>query len=106
MFLTTVDLAKLFKHYFLSTATESSAYQFSRIESDGVSAAFSYSWFEDEFHDVEIRQLLLPECRWLIVTDHPNTIYDWLLEDKRFCNIRWYTRPQWESDKVWQETPW
>ena len=106
VFLTAADLAKLFKHYFLSTATENSTYQFSPIESDGIRSAFSYSWFEDDFHDVEIQQLLLPECRWLIVTDHPNTIYDWLVEDKRFCNIRWYTRSKWESDKVWQDTPW
>ena len=105
-FLTTSDIADLFRQYFLSTESEYSSFKFSPLRSDGVRTVFEYSWFEDNFHDVEIRQLLLPECRWLIVTDHPFTIYDWLVADKKFCNIRWYSEEQWQSGKKWQETPW
>ncbi len=104
--LSTGDLAIMFQSYLRSQENDYLTYKFRSLYSDGFTYTFEYSWFEDNYHKVEITFLGEPNCRWLIVTGTTFQIYDWLLAGNRFCDIRWYTRDQWIQSKIWQATPW
>lgn len=100
------NLATEFQKALLTRNSEYVKYKFDRFHSEGNFTKFSYSWYEDNFHSVEISSIESSHRRWLIVTDTPYVIHDWLADDDRFCDIRWYTEEQWNSNKRWQETPW
>ncbi|MBX3242960.1 MAG: ferredoxin [Acidobacteria bacterium] len=100
------DLAIDFQNYLRSRTNEYLTYKFTKTVTDGEKTSFSYSWYEDNFHKIEFHFLGLPECRWLIVSDTFFTVYDWLVDDGRFCNQRWYTKEQWNTSKEWQDIPW
>lgn len=104
--LNTQDLAASFEKYFLSRQSEYSTYKFkNRISVNGVTT-FEYSWFEDNFHKVEVFPINDAGSRWLVVSDTPFQIYDWLFAEGRFCDIRCYTEEEWKGTKNWRETPW
>jgi hypothetical protein len=109
------ELAAAFQEYLRSLDRHWLSYEFTPIEAEGATAAFSYSWFQSNFHPVEIRAITLPDCRWLLrhsPVEKPgsrgvsNDVNDWLNSDARFCRVRWYTKEQWNGSKQWQETPW
>lgn len=109
------DLAFAFQEHLRSLNQDWLSYQFTPLVEDGPTAAFSYSWFENNFHPIEFRSINLLERRWLVWHSPlekagsrgvSNQLDDWLKNDTRFWNIRWYTEKQWNSSKEWQETPW
>lgn len=104
--LTTEDLAGLFEQYILAQQSEYFPCKVTDKESVAERTRFSYSWFEDNFHPVEIVLIGELGCRWLVVSDTPFKIYDWLVAEARFGDIRCYTELQWRDSKEWQETPW
>jgi hypothetical protein len=109
------DLAFAFQEYLRSLNRHWFSYEFTPVMVDGPTAAFSFSWYESNFHPMEFRTVSLPDFRWL-VRHSPNEkagsrgvandVDDWLKKDARFCKVRWYTEAQWHGSKDWQETPW
>ncbi len=100
------DLATDFQRYLRSEQNEYVTYRFTPISSNGETTSFSYAWYEDDFHPVEFHFLGLPNHRWLVVSNTSFHVHDWLAAGDKFCNIRWYTKEQWNSSRDWQETPW
>jgi len=100
------QVGDLFQKHVRSFGNQYLTYRFTRLVDSPTRASFSYSWFEDIFHPVEFFFIDLPECRWLVVSDVTFALYDWLIAENRFCNVRWYTEMQWNGSKEWQETPW
>ncbi len=87
-------------------------YRFKEIQGRGQTASFGYSWFEDNFHPVEI--LRSTEIGWLLRHSPENEvgcrgvsiqIDDWLKQDGRFQNIRWFTESGLKSSGVGNATP-
>jgi hypothetical protein len=109
------DLAVAFQEYLRSLNRHWLSYEFKPIVEEGATAAFSFSWYQSNFHPIEFSTVLMPHCRWLVrhspnekagsrgVSNH---VDDWLKSDSRFCQIRWYSEEQWNGPKDWQETPW
>lgn len=101
------DLATDFQDYLRSVeSVRGTRHKFTKVLSNGEKTSFSFSWFENNFHHIEFHFLGLPECRWLVVSDATFSVYDWLVDDGRFFNQRWYTNQQWNTKKEWQDTPW
>ncbi len=98
------DLATAFQQFVRSW--ESTSAKFTQLHSNGERVHLSYAWFEKDFHRVELEFIGNDHARWLIVSDTPFHVYDWLASDARFCNIRWYTQEEWNTRGTWQETPW
>jgi hypothetical protein len=112
--MTPANLARAFQDY-LSSHNQGPSDRFTPTVEDNLTARFSYSWFEDNFHPIEFRSIKLPDCRWLIQHSSveklgsrsvSNQLDDWLKNDDRFCSIRWYSQDQWHGSQQWQETPW
>ena len=109
------DLAVAFQKYLHSLNRHWLSYEFTPIVADAATAAFSFSWYQRNFHPIEFRAVNLPGCRWLVRHSTiekagsrgvSNDVDDWLKSDARFCDVRWYTEQQWNGSKEWQETPW
>jgi hypothetical protein len=78
-------------------------------------AAFSYSWYENNYHTVEILHLGEADREWLVrhsptervgsqaVSVH---VHDWLISDGRFCLVRWYAAEDWKAEGSWRSMPW
>jgi hypothetical protein len=64
--MTARDLALAFQEYLRSLNQDWLSYRFTPIVESGTTAAFSYSWFKDNFHPLEFRCVNLPDCRWLV----------------------------------------
>ena len=113
--ITPQELALAFQEYLRSLNRHWLSYEFTPIEVEGVTAAFSFSWYQRNFHAIEFRAVNLPECRWLVRHSPSelvgsravsNQVDDWLKHDAKFCKVRWYTAEKWNGSKEWQETPW
>jgi hypothetical protein len=109
------DLALAFQEYLRSLNRHWLSYEFTPVVAAGPTAAFSFSWYQRNFHPIEFRSVSLPDCRWLVRVSPnekagsrgmSNDVDDWLKKDARFCKVRWYTEAQWNGSKDWQETPW
>jgi hypothetical protein len=110
--MTPANLARTFQEYSLR---QGPPLRFTPTVEDNLAAEFSFAWFEDNFHPIEFRSINLPDCRWLIQHSPVEKLGsrsvsyqldDWLKNDDRFCNIRWYSQDQWHGSRQWQETPW
>jgi hypothetical protein len=103
------ELALAFQEYLHSLNRHWLSYEFTPIVVKGESAAFSYSWFQGDYHPIDFCAILLPDCRWLIRHSGgrgvSNDVDDWLKRDARFCKVRWYADGQWDGANPWQETP-
>ncbi len=113
--MTPAQLVAAFQNHLRALHQEWLCYRFTPTIEGEMTAAFSYSWFEDNFHPIEVRSINLRDCRWLIWHSPiekagsrgvSNQLDDWLKSDRRFCCIRWYTQEQWNGLRQWQETPW
>ena len=100
------DIVEALKSYLSTFNSEHFPSKFTPTLTDGAKASFSFSWYENDFHKVEISFIGQSEARWLIVTDAPFQVHDWLVSDARFSQIRWYTENQWMKSRKWQNTPW
>ncbi|MDB4957515.1 MAG: hypothetical protein JWO36_5084 [Myxococcales bacterium] len=72
-------------------------------------ASLEVSWFQANFHRVEIRSD--PKSgRWVLQHFGPprlsDTLHDWLTADDAFDDVRWQTAEQWRSRGPSQPTPW
>jgi hypothetical protein len=90
-------------------------YKFTPIVHLNGSASFSYSWFRENYHRVNILENDDDNGRWLVHHSPEekagsrgvsNQLEDWLLADGRFCSFRWYSAEEWNGSKTWQETVW
>jgi hypothetical protein len=109
------DLAIAFQEYLCSLNRHWLTYEFTPIVADGATAAFSFSWYQSNFHPIEFCVIRVPDCRWLIRHSQvekagsrgvSNDVDDWLKSNSRFCKVRWYSEEQWKGSRDWQETPW
>jgi hypothetical protein len=115
MSLTPRDLAAAFQEHLRLKGNQAYVFTFTPIVERVGTATFALSWYQGRFHTVEFRALSQPQRRWLSVHSpvvKPGSrgvslqIYDWLRNDPRFRDIRWYTEEQWRGSKEWRETPW
>src|SRR5436190_543086 len=60
--MTPAQVAQAFQDWLRAKSNEFISYRFSRIIATDVAASFSYAWFEDNFHHVEIDHVC---ARWL-----------------------------------------
>lgn len=113
--MTPEELASAFQEYLRSLNRHWLTYEFTSIATGPKSAAFSFSWYQSNFHPIEFHAVELPSCRWLVRHSTiekagsrgvSNDVDDWLKRDARFCNVRWYTEEQWAGSKQWRDTPW
>lgn len=98
------DLAMEFQRHLRKS--EYVDHKFTPLLSDGEKTSFTYAWYEDNYHRVDFHFLGSPAGRWLGVSSAAWGLHDWLVAEKRFCNIRWFTKEGWSSSREWQETPW
>ncbi len=71
--------------------------------------AVSVSWFQDNFHRIEISATREPGRHVLRHFGPPrlsDTLHDWLAADDAFGDVRWQTEAEWEARGSWQRTPW
>jgi hypothetical protein len=108
------ELALAYQEYLGSPKQHWRTCEFTSIMLQEASAAFSYSWFQSNYHPMEFCDISLPDCRWLLRhswVEKPGSrgvsymVDDWLKNDGRFCKVRWYSEEQWHSSKEWQDTP-
>jgi hypothetical protein len=109
------DLAMAFQEHLQSLNRHRIAYEFTPLVGGNETAAFSYSWYQSNFHPIEFLTVSMPNCRWLVWHSPDekvgsrgvsNDVDGWLKKDARFNNVRWYTEGQWQGSKEWQEMPW
>ena len=108
------DLASAFQEYLLATRGTWLTYRFTPMVQHEDTAAFSFAWFENNYHPIEFCTINLADCRWLVhhslnekigSRGVSRNIDEWLRKDGRFSSIRWYTERQWNESKQWQPTP-
>lgn len=113
--LTGPDLARLFRDYVQLPDRNTIICRFTPMEEKGSTATFSYAWYNDNFHPIEFSSIDFPYGRWLIRHSPVEKlgsrsvsyeVHDWLRNDGRFCSIHWYSEPEWNGTKHWQDTPW
>lgn len=113
--LAAAQVAAVFQGYLQSGDGEWVKHRFTPTVETEKTAAFSYAWYEDNFHPVEFCAISSPFCDWLIRHSPVEKlgsqsvsfqVDDWLKQDTRFGNIRWYSKDEWNGSKRWQDTPW
>jgi hypothetical protein len=90
------------------------AARFRNIKESPQATSFEYAWYEQDFHSIEVRRVNWTQARWLVrhgivepsrFVGLSAQIHDWLIDDCRFGNIRWYTEQSLGSEEF-SETPW
>ena len=117
--LSAVDLAQLYREYLLGLDRRREGldlrfrYRVTPVESDPFTASLAYSWFEDDRHTVEFREVGAA-IRWLIRhfsaeraggRGVSNQLDGWLKGSGAFCHIRWYSAEEWAVGGPGRETP-
>ena len=109
------DVAIALMDYLLSMNTEHLKNKVTQPRREGRVFKIDISWSEDKFLTMTIDRGEAATDRWLI--HHSETwelasvglslvLDDWLRDDPRFSDLRWYTSDAWEvGDDDWQELP-
>ena len=103
------------RHYILSDNLECEWFKVSNLKRKGKVVAFAYSWYEDHYYTLNVG-LGEPATNRFLVHHSPVwedgsvsvslQIDDWLRNDARFGDFRWFTSEQWHGARdQWQERP-
>jgi hypothetical protein len=91
-------------------ATQPTGCRTTTIFHDDDGASLSVSWFEDRFHRIELLSPVAPRNRFLMRHLGPprfsDTLYDWLVADGLFSDVRWQTQSEWQDAGAWHCAPW
>ncbi len=108
-------IAIAFKEYLLGENSEHERYKVTHPKRHGRVVTIGFSWYKDNYHELQIGPGESLTDRWLI--SHSETwevasvgvslmIDDWLRSDPRFSDFRWYTSNAWNTGiNDWQERP-
>jgi hypothetical protein len=109
------EIANLFKEYILRQNAIYDRYKATAIKTAENGATFSFSWYEDNYHEVYCNRIEL-SVDWHVF-HRPSggvpasyaislMIDEWLRSNSRFENIKWYAAKSWaKSIAQWQTTP-
>jgi hypothetical protein len=109
-----LEIANQFREFILSQSTEYLHYKVSKIISDKLRAAFSFSWYEENYYSVWFSRFEStktwhifhsPDDEKIVSRDISLTIDEWLRSNKTVANIKWYTNTAWNKSFQWQDTP-
>jgi hypothetical protein len=104
------DSAAVLEHFRSWIGARKPDYRTTDVRETGTCAVFSFTWYEDNFHEVvaeprgdTVGQWLIHHSGNLAVSE---TLDEWLRSTDVFAEGRWYTEREWRRGASGQDRPW
>jgi hypothetical protein len=107
------QLAVEFKKWLLDDAYEYLHYSFKAIAVEPTQTSITFAWYENNFYTVNF-SAFDDKSTWHIFQSASEAVgsrsvsrmlHDWLTQDSRFSNFRWYSESNWLKSAKWQKMP-
>ncbi len=109
------QLAQHAQTYILSQNADYNRFKVSKIKTDKSGDTFSFSWYQDKFYPIWFNRIESKNTWYIFHSPEYEDIAsrgislqldEWLRNDKKFTNIRWFTNKAWNKFlNEWQATP-
>lgn len=108
-----LEVAHQFREYILRQTTEYLHYKASKITSDKLGVTFAFSWYENNYYSVWFNRIRSNKWHVFHSFDYEKigstsislTIDEWLRNNIKIADIKWFTNTAWNKSIEWQETP-
>lgn len=102
------------RRFLVENASDHLEYKFKPLSITSECVALHYSWYEDNFHTINFATSKNSNM-WHIFQSAEEklgsrsafmTVDEWLKNDSRFHNLRWYSESNWQKSTGWQKKLW